>query len=85
MGRPSRCRHRQAGTIARATWIRLSSVTHAFNQNQRMNNLTISVSGASSILVTAPASANLAPPGHYMLFLIDANGVPSVARIIRIF
>ena len=69
----------------RATWIRLSSVTHAFNQNQRMNNLTIAVAGASSVLVNAPASANLAPPGHYMLFLIDANGVPSVARIIRIF
>ena len=71
--------------IVRATWIRLSSVTHAFNQNQRMNNLTIAVAGASSVLVNAPASANLAPPGHYMLFLIDANGVPSVARIIRIF
>ena len=75
----------EAGTIARATWIRLSSVTHAFNQNQRLNNLTIAMTGASSILVTAPASPNLAPPGHYMLFLIDANGVPSVARIIRIF
>ena len=75
----------EAGTIARATWIRLSSVTHAFNQNQRLNNLTIAMTGASSILVTAPASANVAPPGHYMLFLIDANGVPSVARIIRIF
>ena len=74
-----------AATITRATWIRLSSVTHAFNQNQRMNNLTFAVSGASSILVNAPATANLAPPGHYMLFLIDANGVPSVARIIRIF
>ena len=73
-----------AATIARATWIRLSSVTHAFNQNQRMNNLTVAANGASSVLVTAPASPNLAPPGHYMLFLIDANGVPSVARIIRI-
>lgn len=74
-----------AGTIVRATWIRLSSVTHAFNQNQRLNNLTIAVSGASSLLVSAPANPNLAPPGHYMLFLIDANGVPSVARFIRIF
>jgi hypothetical protein len=35
--------------------------------------------------VNAPATSNVAPPGHYMLFLIDANGVPSVARIIRIF
>lgn len=74
----------EAATIVRATWIRLSSVTHAFNQNQRMNNLTVSVTGASSVTVTAPASANMAPPGHYMLFLIDSNGVPSVARIVRI-
>ncbi len=74
-----------AAAIVRATWIRLSSVTHAFNQNQRMNNLTVTTGGASSVQVAAPASASLAPPGHYMLFLIDANGVPSVARIIRIF
>ena len=73
-----------AASIVRATWIRLSSVTHAFNQNQRMNNLTVAAAGASSVTVTAPANANLAPPGHYMLFLIDNNGVPSVAKIIRI-
>ena len=73
-----------AATIVKATWIRLSSVTHGFNQNQRMTRLTVSASGASSVLVSAPGSANVAPPGHYMLFLIDANGVPSLARIIRI-
>ena len=73
-----------AASIVKATWIRLSSVTHSFNQNQRMNNLTVSAGGASTVLVTAPSSANLAPPGHYLLFLIDSNGVPSVARIVRI-
>jgi Domain of unknown function (DUF1929) len=26
----------------------------------------------------------IAPPGHYMLFVVDANGAPSIARIIRI-
>ena len=34
--------------------------------------------------VVAPTDANLAPPGDYMLFLLDGNGVPSVARIVRI-
>jgi hypothetical protein len=34
--------------------------------------------------VTAPASANLAPPGHYMLFLVDQQGIPSVAKIVQI-
>ena len=74
----------EAASIVRATWIRLSSVTHAFNMNQRMNRLTVTQNGTGSVSVTAPASPNQAPPGHYMLFLIDANGVPSVAKIIRI-
>ncbi|HET9603432.1 MAG TPA: galactose oxidase-like domain-containing protein [Gemmatimonadales bacterium] len=74
----------QASTIVRATWIRLSSVTHAFNQNQRMNRLTVTPNGSGSVLITAPSGPTMAPPGHYMLFLIDANGVPSVAKIVRI-
>jgi len=34
--------------------------------------------------VQSPANSNLAPPGHYPLFIVDANGVPSVAKIVRI-
>ena len=36
------------------------------------------------ITATAPASANIAPPGFYMLFIIDANGVPSVANMVNV-
>lgn len=69
--------------IASVSWIRLSSTTHAFNQNQRINRLSFSqVPGGLS--VTAPASGNLAPPGHYMLFILNGSGVPSVAQIIRV-
>jgi hypothetical protein len=32
----------------------------------------------------APGSANLAPPGHYMLFIVNANGVPAVAKILHL-
>src|SRR5690606_30740671 len=74
----------QAQGIVRATWIRLSSVTHSFNQNQRMNRLGTSVAGPTTVSVTAPAGPTHAPPGHYMLFLVDANGVPSVAKIVQI-
>ena len=74
----------QAATITRATWIRLSSVTHSTNMNQRMNRLPVTPNGTGSVSITAPPSPNHAPPGHYMLFLIDGNGVPSVAKIIRI-
>ena len=31
---------------------------------------------------TAPANANIAPPGVYMLFIIDDDGVPSVAKMV---
>jgi hypothetical protein len=72
-----------AAPIAKVTWIRLSTVTHATNMNQRMNYLSFSANG-STLNITVPASPNLSPPGHYMLFVVDANGVPSIARIIRI-
>jgi hypothetical protein len=73
-----------ASAIAKVTWIRLSTVTHATNMNQRLNYLAFTAPNASTLSVTAPASGNLAPPGHYMLFILDGNGVPSVAKIVLI-
>ena len=73
----------QAADIAAVTWIRLPSVTHGFNQNQRINRLGFSQT-TGGLTVTAPQSPNLAPPGHYMLFLLNSNGVPSIAKIVRI-
>jgi hypothetical protein len=72
-----------AASIAKVTWIRLPSVTHAFDMNQRINRLSFS-QGAGGLNVTAPSNPNLCPPGHYMLFILDGNGVPSVAKIIQI-
>ncbi|MGH9601159.1 MAG: choice-of-anchor D domain-containing protein, partial [Terriglobales bacterium] len=69
--------------ISIVTWVRLGSVTHGFDQNQRINQLSFSQT-ADGLNVTTPGSGALSPPGHYMLFLLDANGVPSVARIVRI-
>lgn len=73
----------QAGTIAAVTLIRLSSVTHAFNENQRINLLSFTAS-TGGLTVTAPANANISPPGHYMLFIVNQDGVPSVARIVEL-
>jgi len=70
--------------ITKATWIRLSSVTHSFNQNQRMNKLVIAGRGTGTITLQMPENGNLAPPGHYMLFLVNSSGVPSLAKIVRI-
>jgi len=72
-----------AAQISRVSLLRLSSVTHAFNMEQRINRLAFSVA-AGSLNVAAPTNANLSPPGHYMLFILNGSGVPSVAKIVRV-
>ena len=73
----------KATSITKVTLIRLSSSTHALNMNQRINNLNFA-QGANGLNVTTPLNSNLCPPGHYMLFILNGNGVPSVAKIIQI-
>jgi hypothetical protein len=72
--------------VKRVTLVGLGSVTHAFNMGQRGNELVFrKITGsATNLEVTTPAGANLCPPGHYMLFLITWNGVPSNAKMIKI-
>jgi hypothetical protein len=72
-----------AAQIAEVRWIRLGTVTHAFDQGQRANKLAFSVNGGN-LDVTAPDMARKAPPGHYMLFILNRNGVPSTGKIIQI-
>jgi Domain of unknown function (DUF1929)/Bacterial Ig domain len=71
-----------ATRIAKVSLIRFGSVTHAIDMSQRFLPLSFSV-GTGSLTITAPVNANLAPPGNYMLFLVDTNGVPSVAAIVH--
>lgn len=73
----------QADDVTKVTWVRLSSVTHAFNASQRINTLAFART-SGGLNVTAPADRNHCPPGHYMLFLLNEDGVPSISRTIRI-
>jgi galactose oxidase len=70
------------GTVTGFTLVRMSSVTHAVNTDQRFLRLASTGTGATRT-VTAPASRNVAPPGYYMLFAMNGD-VPSTARILRI-
>jgi len=72
-----------AATISKVSLIRLPAVTHTYNQNARFMTLQFT-QGTGGVNVTFPANANLAPPGHYMLFLVNSSGVPSVATILQI-
>jgi hypothetical protein len=72
-----------AGDVVKATWIRLGSTTHTFNMNQRINHLGVAKTDGGVVL-KVPNDPNLTPPGHYMLFLINSKGVPSIAKIMQI-
>jgi beta-lactam-binding protein with PASTA domain len=72
-----------AASIASVALIATGSVTHAFNQNQAYLNLSFTQT-ANGISVSAPANANLAPPGPYMLFIVNSSGVPSVASMVSL-
>ena len=72
-----------AATIAQVTLVRLATATHGSNFNQRFLRLPFT-KGTGALTVTSPLKNTVAPPGHYMMFLVDAKGVPSTAKIIRI-
>jgi hypothetical protein len=72
-----------ASSISSVALTKLGSVTHSSNMDQRFNRLSFTrVTGGLNAV--APASGNLAPPGHYLLWILNGNGVPSVAKIIQI-
>lgn len=71
-----------AASISRVSLIRTGSVTHAFDQNARATSLSFTQT-AGGLNVNLPSNANDVPPGYYMLFLVNGEGVPSVASFVR--
>ncbi len=72
-----------AGTIASVALVSLPSNTHTLNFGAGYIPLNFSASG-TTLNVTGPTSASVAPPGYYYLFLVNASGVPSVASVVRV-
>jgi fibronectin type 3 domain-containing protein len=70
-------------SIASVALIRTGSVTHSFDQNTRALSLSFTQT-SGGLNVRLPANGNLAPPGYYMLFVVNGNGVPSVASMVRL-
>jgi len=72
-----------AASITKVRLIRIASVTHAFDQNQRLSVLSFTP-GSSTLDIVAPATGNVAPPGHYLLFIVNSNGVPSIGNVVQL-
>jgi hypothetical protein len=69
--------------ISSAVLVAPGATTHANDMHQRFIKLPIAANN-STISATLPASSTLVPPGYYMLFILNNNGVPSVAKFIKI-
>ncbi len=72
-----------AADIASVVLVRPGTPTHAFDMEQRLVGLSFTA-GSGLLNVTSPPNGNIAPPGYYMLFVLNSAGVPSVARFVRL-
>ncbi|HYR83787.1 MAG TPA: galactose oxidase-like domain-containing protein [Terriglobia bacterium] len=73
-----------AANITSVVLVRPGAPTHAFDMDQRLVGLSYTA-GAGVLDVTAPPDGNIAPPGYYMLFVLNSAGVPSLASFVRLF
>ena len=74
----------QAADIESVVFIRPSATTHSINMEQRYVPLGFSQVDADTLALTAPTARNTAPPGYYMLFIVDSQGRPSEAPFVRL-
>jgi Domain of unknown function (DUF1929) len=86
LGQKFTLRAKSESAISSIVLIRTGSVTHASSFDQRRVPLAFRVAENTQIPlleVTLPSEANALPPGYYLLMALNAEGVPSIGRIVR--
>ncbi len=73
-----------AANITRVSLVKPGCQTHHYDTDMRLIWLPITSRGTNSVTVSAPINANIAPPGYYMIHVLDGSLVPSTAQIIQI-
>ena len=72
-----------APNISSVSLIALGAVTHSNDMNQLYTEPSFT-NTAGQLVISAPANSAQVPPGYYMLFIVDSNRVPSVAKIVKV-
>jgi hypothetical protein len=65
-----------AASIQWVAMMRPGAMTHHTDTQQRYVDITINSRGPGHLLCTAPTDPNLAPPGYYMVWIINTNRMP---------
>lgn len=74
----------EADDIASVALLRAGAATHSFNMDQRHVGLTFDARNSTLLTVISPPDRNIAPPGFYMLFIINTAGVPAVSTFLQL-
>jgi hypothetical protein len=69
--------------VSAVNLVSLGSDTHQSDMDQHFVPLSFTQSG-NTLTIQPPSGGTYAPPGHYMLFILNSNGVPAVAPIIAV-
>jgi YVTN family beta-propeller protein len=64
--------------------VRLGAVTHAVNNGQRRVSLSFTQTDATHYTLDIPSNPGILIPGQWMLFAMNANGTPSMARFVTV-
>lgn len=73
-----------SSSISSVVFMRPGSVTHSQNMEDRYVALSFTKPVAGALDITTPTNPNSCPPGYYMLFILDGNKIPSVAKFIHV-
>jgi hypothetical protein len=83
-GGPLTIRSPDAAAIESVVLVRLTSVTHSVNMEQRLVELDFELAGKGTLRATGPIGPNHAPPGFYLLFILNGDAVPSVSAMVQL-
>ncbi|PCE62621.1 PKD domain-containing protein [Sediminicola luteus] len=72
-----------SSNLSSLSLVRFSSATHSTNNEQRRIPIQFNPLGSGEYILQIP-NRNVLPPGYYMLFAMDTNGVPSIAEVVQI-
>ena len=73
-----------AQDVTLVSLVKLGQITHHTNPDQRFLSLNFQQVGEDLLMITSPAHGNIAPPGYYMLFILNDCGVPSESAMVRV-
>ncbi|MCX5583474.1 discoidin domain-containing protein [Streptomyces erythrochromogenes] len=71
-------------SVASFVLMRAAAATHSTDNDQRRVPLVSTPAGGGAYTVSIPADTGVVLPGTYMLFALDAQGVPSIGQFVTV-